>query len=488
MVTGGGHGVRRVEMLTGIDRRWLLALFGLALCVRVWGLGARPVWFDEIASLQLAEHRLPWETARGSCPRTVWEAAALEDVHGPAYFHLLALATRVGGTSEGWMRLPSAVLGALAVPLVGLLATWWGRPREGGWAAAFLALSPLHVAYSQEVRMYTLLVLVSGLYLMTTAPLTKGASPRSVWLARALSVAAILYVHPLGAFLVAAGETHLAWSRRCAGQPWGPQAISLAVAGLVYLPWLPALARQVASGHAWAPYRQLVTLETVPSILLTLAGGLQKTSFPWVAAVVGGLLLMGTVGMRSEAPLGLAAFAVWHAAAPLGLALALGAWKPFFYPRYSIIVIVPVALLAGVGLEHVRKRVRGAAITAGFLLSVTAIPLVFHYASHQNPAWDEAAAWIAQNEQEGDLILVQSQGRAGCLRYYFDGTSSIQGVGPAWAGPALRKLMEGHRRVWLVSCREWGPDPQHRVSKQLLQERTVLSFTRTAGIRIILFK
>src|SRR5215831_7416713 len=77
------------------------AVGGLALVLRLHGLGAKPFWMDEVTSL----HR-----ATATVPHLI--ADSLHQNHYPTYFLLLWLVARIG-TSQWLLRLPSAVFGAI---------------------------------------------------------------------------------------------------------------------------------------------------------------------------------------------------------------------------------------------------------------------------------------------------------------------------------------------------------------------------------------
>ena len=164
----------------------------LALVIRLTWLGGKSLWVDEADSVYFASHTL-LDILFHLC-----------DPHPPAYYALLHGFLGLG-RSEFWVRLPSAVAGALAVPLlyvlgcdlsdalavpgsgqrtalgcnlsagcslsaiapVGPQSDGPGRCRHSdgaaipdgalsALAALLLAVAPLHVWYSQEARMYAL--------------------------------------------------------------------------------------------------------------------------------------------------------------------------------------------------------------------------------------------------------------------------------------------------------------------------------------------
>jgi hypothetical protein len=143
-------------------RPWLSVVWitVLALAIRLVWLGSKSLWVDEADSFYFASHTFPEIFSR------------LCDPHPPGYYALLRLSLALGH-SEFWVRLPSAVAGALAVPMLyalGLLAASVPQAsqldaafsvrgldqRTGVLASLLLAVAPLHVWYSQEARMYAL--------------------------------------------------------------------------------------------------------------------------------------------------------------------------------------------------------------------------------------------------------------------------------------------------------------------------------------------
>jgi len=102
--------------------------------------------------------------AQKSLPDLVqWTA---QDIQPPFYYLLLWLTSRLFGQSEYALRLPSALANTLTMPVIYLLAKRLFRaraPQVGLVAALILATSPVMVYYSQESRMYTLLVLEATL-------------------------------------------------------------------------------------------------------------------------------------------------------------------------------------------------------------------------------------------------------------------------------------------------------------------------------------
>ena len=65
--------------------------------------------------------------------------------------------------NEFFLRVPSAVLGVLTVPLVYALGRTIGGARLAAVAALFFAIAPFQIRYAQEARMYALLTFLAAL-------------------------------------------------------------------------------------------------------------------------------------------------------------------------------------------------------------------------------------------------------------------------------------------------------------------------------------
>ena len=184
------------------------ALVLLALALRLARLRFQPLWWDEGWSLYFAT------TDVG----TMLELTAV-DIHPPFYYLLLHLWTRLFGPGVGSVRLLSILIGTATVPLLYLAGKRLLDPRvplrspvgkrlldrRGPlMAVGLLALSPFHIYYSQEVRMYglvTLLGLAATYFALGWEPEGWGGGQAAGYV---LVAAAALYTQYYAAFLLLA--------------------------------------------------------------------------------------------------------------------------------------------------------------------------------------------------------------------------------------------------------------------------------------------
>ncbi|NLE75933.1 MAG: hypothetical protein GX605_04175 [Chloroflexi bacterium] len=229
-------GVWRGRLAEAAGRAWttpagLLALLVLGLGLRLVGITFQPLWWDEGYSVYFA-----------ALPLGEMVRQTAVDIHPPLYYALLHGWIGLWGPSVSALRWLSVLAGLAAVPLAFALGrAWWGA-RAGWLAGALLTLSPFHIYYSQEVRMYAL---VATLGLAATALYVrlwragKGGS-RWAWVGYGAALAAALYTQYFAAFLLLAHALHTLWAlrppstRRLAVRLLGAQG----AAGLCFVPWL----------------------------------------------------------------------------------------------------------------------------------------------------------------------------------------------------------------------------------------------------------
>ena len=146
------------------QRGLLLALLLGALAVRLVGLELRDLWYDEqITLIDSQGIEVPMAVLPGAAfsSADLWSGAGILEVarnssihDQPLYVSLIHLWGNRRMPTEWTLRLPSAILGAAAAPLLASL----GYELVGRWpgllAGLLLAVSPLHVHYSQEARVY----------------------------------------------------------------------------------------------------------------------------------------------------------------------------------------------------------------------------------------------------------------------------------------------------------------------------------------------
>ena len=165
-----------------LSKMAIIAVIILAFALRIYCLDHQSIWYDEGVSVYFANQGLRDLVAGVSA-----------DNHPPLHFFALHLWLKLAGQSEFSVRFLSLISGVLSVPLLFKLGRELFNRRVGLLAAFLLSISPFHVWFSQEARMYTLAALL-GLASVYTFVLLLRKGARSARLLRLGSVQGYLWL------------------------------------------------------------------------------------------------------------------------------------------------------------------------------------------------------------------------------------------------------------------------------------------------------
>ena len=498
----------------------LLAIVALGGFLRVYQIGSKGLWLDEAFSVWMG-----WQPVR-----EMLDWAARIDQHPPLYYTLLHFWMRLGD-DPATVRALSALCGTLTIPVIYLLGRRLADERVGLLAALLLAVSPFHVRFAQEARMYTLLTLNASLALYALARLldrfsgsepdmreTSNLKPTTLtWLGYVIFTAATLLTHNtaiffpiatnlfmLGMFLLQRLPVPLS---PCPPVPSSPPLRNWLSAQLgvllLWSPWLPAFVAQSAGVYRefWLP---TPTWETIAGTVGAFASDFLPLP-PFGIFVVGvlfaGLALLGMAYLRRR-PTRLAFLLVIFATPFVGEWL-VSLRRPIFYDRTLIWASIPLYLLLGAGMCRLRRRAYILVVVL-IVLTVNGLSLKEYYAHFEKEQWDDAAAFVAERAEPDDLILFNATWTQIPFDYYFrhlyDRPLARHGVPvdlfdrgvlePKMTTsdlPRLRALLQGHERVWLVYSHDWYADPQGLIPLVLEEELDLLDRWDFYGLQVWLY-
>ena len=434
----------------------------LAALIRSFALQERVVWFDEAVSLL---------TARASVADIL--AAARDDTHPPLYNLLLHFLPRGELAARGF----SVVCGVLAVAAVCALGWRKAGPVAGCLSAGLLALSPLHVWYSQEVRMYALQTLwISLSWLLLIISLDRRRWP--AWAGYTVMTALSLYTQYSSLFsLVAQNLFVLIW-HRSQSRAW--LSVQLSVVAL-FVPGLPLFLHQFLGktfgywlrGFSWADPLRFFAL---------LSGAIPKNPgvyWPW--AVLSLLAVAGAAAVlwRRDREM-TTALLLWLVVPVMLLSLA-SLRGNVFLPRAIVFVAPAFALLVGLAAAGLGRR-------GGFVLIVMAanVLALTRYYTLENP-WVRSplrtiSATIWNDSESGDVVLHSSEFSYRPLQFYIGDCVSQGVVGEANDFTALDRVIgnvhfQPHgrmtRHIWLVLWPDFRyPDQHERLRTRINSEYT----------------
>ena len=245
------------ERSRSLPRWWpLAALTLLAAVLRLSTLDLQSFWYDEAFTPVHVLHPSLFATLR----------SVVHTENTPPLWYVLAwIDSRILGTGEIALRLPSALAGIATVPVAWAIGRELSGRRVAIACAAIVAVNPLFVWYSQEARAYGLFVLMGALAMLCFLRAAAEPSPRRMG-AFALTGVLALLTHYFAVFLLIPMALWLLWQR---SSRRGALAASgaLAVVGLALLPLISA---QGGHGTQWIGRWPLSErLQAIPQYYLT---------------------------------------------------------------------------------------------------------------------------------------------------------------------------------------------------------------------------
>lgn len=168
---------------------WVLLLTLAGFALRFYRLSSQSLWTDEVSSIT---------TARVPLSQIVEQSAAVNNCL-PTYFLLLrAVVGESNRNIEFRARWLSALAGALSVPLlIGVVYLWRQQWAAALLAGLLLAVNPLHLWYSQELRAYATM-LFFGLLTLLAYELARRSRKPWWWVVYFLSALGTVALHKTG--------------------------------------------------------------------------------------------------------------------------------------------------------------------------------------------------------------------------------------------------------------------------------------------------
>jgi 4-amino-4-deoxy-L-arabinose transferase-like glycosyltransferase len=475
----------------------LLALLLGGFALRVYHADHQEIWGDEGAKLEVVNQGLAHLFSPGA------------EVH-PRFFHAwLYVWFQIFGYNVFGLRMLVVLFGMLGLPLLYVLArrlfVTHAPPaqRAAGQVASLaallvLAVSPFHVAYSQDLTMYSLLFVMVTLSGYTLLRALRRGTWRA-WLLYATATLLMMHTHYYAAFAVAAQALYVLLCHRRALLAWlGAQA--LVAAG--FLPWLfihyPLLTGQTVD------HTSHLSLDNLGFILQTAGLGFTVgATFParwaWLGWLFVALVLVALAAL-------LARPATRYTGALLGLWLlvpvpfvwAFDVVLQHFGERFVSMSLPPLVLLLGWAISRALPPARraGPLLLAGayVLTSAVALRAWYYDPAFLKSRYGEMMALISRQAQPGDTLLLDGGEQAILYRLYHPANLAGQFIPPAAvltpaaAERAFPALVAGHTRAWLVLFGAPAVyDPNHQAEAWLAQHGYQAFYEPYPGSQVTLY-
>lgn len=425
--------------ITPRQRKVFLAVLLVAAALRLWQLGAFSLWYDEAASLYLGQHSIApavlFDTDLSPEPPVnpvltrCWQVLVdtVFDLPVTSPWHDLLL------------RLMPFSFGLAAVPMVYLLGLRLFQDRTAAlYAMALFAISPFQIRYAQELRVYSLYVLLALVAVWCMMCALEGER-KWPWAGMVAALAVLMYSHYFAMWLIFTLNVAfvlLLWKYKRHFWTWTGANVVLMV--LIAPALYRAFAMHAETQQIEIPWYPNPNWKTPFLTFKAFFAGFGPSAWAYWPLFILALLLwiVGLRRYRTHSPaLILVACLVW---APLLGCTWLWGGADFSFYEHRIFIFSGAAAILGVGWGLATLGRWGLPAMAIMTL-LTAPGLVDYYAGRLHPVemhrlamWDKvdfrgAARYLEIHWAPGDRLVYASHFSAYPMYHYFPRDQSRMG-------------------------------------------------------------
>jgi uncharacterized membrane protein len=476
------------------EKTYLALILLLGTILRLWRLGNQSFWWDEVYSAKLSAKSLSAVIPRFG--------------QTPTLYHILLHFWLYLGRDDTWIRILSVLFGVLGLWLIYLLGKNLLDARHGLMSAFLVAISPFHIWYSQEARMYSLLTLLSVASMLFFVKFLKENKRRMVfwW---ALTTGLAVYTHYYAAFAVVAQFLFLIiflprYRSHLSRVLWAVGIMTILILPIVILLFYgDRLASACAVGAGGNPVQIFSFPYTFfafsmgfsygPSLAELHRSATFATVRPYLAQILPAFLLFTTLFLAGLQSLWRERerfiFLLLYLLLPIaGAGLFSTLWPQIsFNVRYASTALAAYSLILARGLLIWRSKIVRwlllAAVVIFILVSLHGHYYVDKYAKEDHRS---AANFISAYAEQGDAILTTHQIP---FTYYYRGPLTVRSLfwSPKFYRQMIRWRVQGSYRIWLVMSREWGVDPEGKMQSFMQENYATVVETTFANIYLSLY-
>lgn len=428
-----------------------------------------------------------WSLNNDEIAEVTWSSGTLgelfkevrEDTVHPPLDYLLQFAIGKMPVPEWVRRVPYVLAGILSVAFFALLGNWWHSPRAGIASAFLLAISPMHIRYSQEVRPYaTAILFVAGaLVALELYAITRRRAWAVAWFVLVLLAGWTLYLAGMVVGIASIGRLFLDRQDRLRDL-W--RRFPLIVAGwtLLYSPWLAVIIAAARAPRPAAP--ETLDWYWWQHRLHAFAAGHE---FPsgidvgtwafWILVAVGLATCVRARLLRTAA--------MWLLVGS-AMTIVILQLRPHYggTPRYFLAAALAAPLLAGAGIALLWKSAVPRTIAVILLATYAGFAGVTlsEYYDDGRPDWRAVAEYVHVRAKPGDAVILANNWVVRNFGFYWRRMPPLPGVD-------ARRFVTGPHPLegpaWIVTGQCWPRESLKQVRLMRYHLRTEISEIRYLG-------
>ena len=488
----------------------LLVILLLGLFLRIYNLTEESLWFDEGFAIRLASLGVV----------QIWE----DELHPPLYFILLHVWTNFWGISEFSTRFLSLIFGFLAIFMIYKVGKLIYSKEVGLLSSLLLALSEFHIYYSQEVRMYSLMTLLTLFSFYCFIKLLKVRN-RMYLIGYILSSSLLIYTHIFGVFIIIAQNIYIVptfvLSKKVYKLNFKRWILLQTIIIILYTPYIVVLLSQISpkglgiaepsiysiiqtfftySGGGWTVRGIIIGLLFLLLALFALVTIEKvKGSIDWKDFFKSIENYRWNIGLSDVNTIYL--LLLWLLT-PVLLPFIFSKFYSIYKIRATIGASLAFYLLTAKGINNIKfnsvKRIRNIdfdykclkLVIIGIIITISLFNVYSIYVRVDKEQWRDAVYYIEKNAETGDLLLFSSGSmQENIFDYYskridlvkrgFHSTVNEENI------KDLEPTVQGYNRVWVIMSH--NRDSKGLIKQTMNQSYNLLDYKVFTGIEIYLF-
>jgi mannosyltransferase len=461
----------------------LLVILFLGLFLRIYNLGNESIWLDEATSIKFANLNL----------FKIVEETSQNDTHPPLYYIVLHYWINLFGDSEFSTRFPSVIFGFLAIFMIYKIGSLIFDKEAGILSSLILALSVFHIHYSQEVRMYSLMTLLTLLSMYFFIRLLKERS-FIVSVCYLLSSILLIYTHSYGLFIIIAQNIYILTLfllsedvYRLSFKRW--IFMQFILVGL-FTPWMIILIKQIlrVESGLQLTWVQVPSIRSIKSTIFTYSGSALlflcflilspfsmityekiRGSIDWKNLFKSIETYKWNIGLLNANRIYL--LLVWLLTPIILPFIVSQVSAPIYSSRFTIGASLPFYLLVARGIENIDYKYLKLSIISIIIVG-SLVNAWEYYTEVHKEQWRDVAGYIGTNTERGDLLLFNPGFIQRPFDYYSKRTDIHKKAFPEKTRDVdkenikqLKPSVEGYNRVWLILA--YSKDDKGMIKKTL---------------------
>ncbi len=439
----------RSSLITRNSSLITVLIFGTFL--RLYKLGFKSLWLDEAYSAYIT--KLPLFEMLSQIIKA--------DIHPPFYYLLLHFWTTLG-TTEWYMRLPSALFSIITIWIVYLIGKNLFSAKIGIIASLITSISSYQIYYAQETRLYALITLLCMLSLLILVSALRTSNVK-MWIWFTVVNIIALYTYVYSAFFIIGEYLIAVWFSKSAKSSVKIILSTAIVTCLAFVPEILVLfSRKADIVNILKPFELSSITIMLPQFVFgyfLLQSGLTAILIFILFTVI---ITMGVFYDRHNKNIYLLILLI---VIPIIITI-LSPFRTTQFQSKHLIFLSPVLylLIAHAITKIPKKSISMLAVISIVLLNLASLR-IYYSRDFVKENWRSAALFISENSMLDDIICYDPP-YAGFAFDYYDKTGlKRHGILRNALPETLSRIMNLKRRIWLIQNSSYVAVPNPEVKR-----------------------